>query len=215
MMVFARYVMFSEVYWHHTVRSATAMLQRLVFELADNSHPSEWLAQSDDDFGKSMINLADRHASTHLRDLAHSLFGNQRRLHKRLAQYNYSDDPEVFAALARRPYSELADISFELADCMSQQVSRPLQPTDVLIDAPPQKLEVQFRIPVRLGHAGEHRYVSLGEVSPVVNALATDQFDNYVKRVRVYIAADRISDLPAHFDVRSPLLRIAETTRDG
>ncbi len=33
MMVFARYVMFSEVYWHHAVRSATAMLQRLVFEL--------------------------------------------------------------------------------------------------------------------------------------------------------------------------------------
>ncbi len=33
MMVFARYVMFSEVYWHHTVRSATSMLQRLVWEL--------------------------------------------------------------------------------------------------------------------------------------------------------------------------------------
>jgi hypothetical protein len=29
MMVFARYVMFSEVYWHHAVRSATAMLQRI------------------------------------------------------------------------------------------------------------------------------------------------------------------------------------------
>ncbi|MGC3970653.1 MAG: HD domain-containing protein [Pirellulales bacterium] len=28
MMVFARYVMFSEVYWHHAVRAATAMLQR-------------------------------------------------------------------------------------------------------------------------------------------------------------------------------------------
>ncbi len=28
MMVFARYVMFSEVYWHHAVRCATAMLQR-------------------------------------------------------------------------------------------------------------------------------------------------------------------------------------------
>src|SRR5690606_7299374 len=28
LMVFARYVMFSEVYWHHTVRAATAMLQR-------------------------------------------------------------------------------------------------------------------------------------------------------------------------------------------
>lgn len=33
MMVFARYVMFSEVYWHHAVRSATAMLQRAFFLL--------------------------------------------------------------------------------------------------------------------------------------------------------------------------------------
>ena len=33
LMVFARYVMFSEVYWHHAVRSATAMLQRSFFEL--------------------------------------------------------------------------------------------------------------------------------------------------------------------------------------
>lgn len=31
LMVFARYVMFSEVYWHHAVRSATAMLQRAVW----------------------------------------------------------------------------------------------------------------------------------------------------------------------------------------
>ena len=28
LMVFARYVMFAEVYWHHTVRAATAMLLR-------------------------------------------------------------------------------------------------------------------------------------------------------------------------------------------
>ena len=35
MMVFARYVMFSEVYWHHAVRSATAMFQRAFFLLRD------------------------------------------------------------------------------------------------------------------------------------------------------------------------------------
>src|SRR5207253_10693863 len=33
MMVFARYVMFSEVYWHHGVRAATAMLQRAFYLL--------------------------------------------------------------------------------------------------------------------------------------------------------------------------------------
>ena len=37
MMVFARYVMFSEVYWHHAVRCATAMLQRAFYLLHANS----------------------------------------------------------------------------------------------------------------------------------------------------------------------------------
>ena len=36
MMVFARYVMFSEVYWHHAVRSATAMLQRGFFHIHES-----------------------------------------------------------------------------------------------------------------------------------------------------------------------------------
>src|SRR3989304_4560700 len=35
LIVFARYVMFSEVYWHHGVRSATAMLQRAFYLLHD------------------------------------------------------------------------------------------------------------------------------------------------------------------------------------
>ncbi|MCA9086342.1 MAG: HD domain-containing protein, partial [Planctomycetaceae bacterium] len=33
MMVFARYVMFSEVYWHHAVRAATSMFARCFYEL--------------------------------------------------------------------------------------------------------------------------------------------------------------------------------------
>ena len=45
MMVFARYVMFSEVYWHHGVRSATAMLQRAFYLCC--SERSIWTACSD------------------------------------------------------------------------------------------------------------------------------------------------------------------------
>ncbi len=33
MLIFARYIMFSEVYWHHAVRSATAMFQRAFYLL--------------------------------------------------------------------------------------------------------------------------------------------------------------------------------------
>src|SRR5205807_9925753 len=53
MMVFARYVMFSEVYWHHGVRSATAMLQRAFFMLHERLNlgelfrltEAEWIAE--------------------------------------------------------------------------------------------------------------------------------------------------------------------------
>ena len=40
MLIFARYIMFSEVYWHHAVRSATAMLQRAFYLLHEALDPA-------------------------------------------------------------------------------------------------------------------------------------------------------------------------------
>ncbi len=45
-------------------------------------------------------------------------------------------------------------------------------------------LEVQFN--VEIFFPKENRYRPLGEVSPVVRTLATEQFDDYVKRVRIF-----------------------------
>jgi len=60
----------------------------------------------------------------------------------------------------------------------------PVGPHDVLIDAPPVKLEVQFQLDVR---QRDGSYRTLGELSPVVHALATKQFDVIVKRVRIFV----------------------------
>jgi HD superfamily phosphohydrolase len=61
MMVFARYVMFSEVYWHHAVRSATAMLQRAVYELRDQSDLIEsWLDMDDAKLKESILTCGMR-----------------------------------------------------------------------------------------------------------------------------------------------------------
>jgi hypothetical protein len=56
--------------------------------------------------------------------------------------------------------------------------------TDLLIDAPPPRREVEFEIDVLDTKRGTFR--PLREISPVVDALARTQFDDYVKRVRVY-----------------------------
>jgi hypothetical protein len=52
----------------------------------------------------------------------------------------------------------------------------------------------------------ENCYRPLGEVSPVIRTLATEQFDDYVKRVRIFahprVAADlrALSNLPELLD---------------
>ena len=64
-------------------------------------------------------------------------------------------------------------------------VELPIRENDLLIDTPPVKLEVQFDLQVRLRDGG---FLPLSELSPVVQSLATQQFDAIVKRVRVFVA---------------------------
>jgi hypothetical protein len=54
-----------------------------------------------------------------------------------------------------------------------------------LVDAPPNELEVQFNVDVF--YPKQNVYRRLGDVSPVVRTLALEQFDDYVKRVRIFV----------------------------
>ncbi len=86
MMVFARYVMFSEVYWHHTVRSATAMLQRAFSLLCQRIDFEHVLMFGDADVVRHLQSLAVGGPAAELLD---GLFGPRRRVYKRLAQFSY------------------------------------------------------------------------------------------------------------------------------
>ncbi|WP_235935137.1 HD domain-containing protein [Candidatus Laterigemmans baculatus] len=203
MMVFARYVMFSEVYWHHAVRSATAMLQRAVFllreslELASSTEQTPALKEEGRLDPGGMYDLDDAHWIARIREVAagspaeslvEGLFGPRRRLLKRVAQFNVLDEPARHQQLAHRPYWWLVAASGELAERLSKRLagrlSGPLTAADVIIDAPPVKLEVDINVDV-IDPLGRPR--PLGQVSPVVEALANRQFDSHVKRVRVFV----------------------------
>jgi HD superfamily phosphohydrolase len=187
LMVFARYVMFSEVYWHHAVRSATAMLQRAVYHL---EHHIDWprlFGSTDQEFSSLLLAVAGRESAG---VLVNALFGSERRLFKRVAQYSLLESPEVYERLARRPYDWLVDCSVRLAESIAVSLGEPVAPHEVLIDAPPVKLEVQFDVDVYAAKQGVYR--PLGEVSPVVRTLAKEQFDDYVKRIRVF-ASPRVA----------------------
>ena len=102
-------------------------------------------------------------------------------------------------ALARRPYNNLVACAERLSERLNRFSSHRLKPTDVLIDAPPVKLEVQFQLDVRQRVASADRsgdgFLPLGNLSPVVSSLATNQFDNFVKRVRVFVSPDCLAGL--------------------
>jgi HD superfamily phosphohydrolase len=208
LMVFARYVMFSEVYWHHAVRSATAMLQRAVWLVRQRIDAAS-LVRSDDAAFTSWLMAAA--AGTAAEPLAHGLFGDTRRLYKRAATYDAAHHPAVHRALAGRPYADAVAISARLAAALSQRLGTAIPPHAVLVDAPPAEREVEFRIQVRehVPHGSGHAWRGLETLSPVVRSLAREQFDDLVKRVRIFCAPAMASAIAGCTELESIVLESA------
>lgn len=193
LMVFARYVMFSEVYWHHAVRSATAMFQRAFYDWliqTDSAHWNQIVRWDPSQFVAVLRADTAPASSRHLGDL---LFGERRRLYKRAGSFSCLNHPELYRKIAQQPFAWLVDLSNRLARRLSDAVGRSLSPHDVLIDAPPVGLEVQFA--VQVFDASTSSFRPLGEVSPVVQALATRQFDDFVKQVRIFVDPSIAADV--------------------
>ena len=211
MMVFARYVMFSEVYWHHAVRSATAMLQRSVFLLQNRIDLEASFQLVDADWIR-MLRRAG--GGTVAEPLVEGLFGTRRRLYKRVAEFTAvdaeSEIADVHYRLARKPYWWLVICAEKIAEQVSSQTGKAVHAADILIDAPPVKLEVDINMDV-VSRDGSVRY--LGDVSPVASALAQQQFDNQVKRVRVFVRGDlrnELSDQWTSYDWGRALIDVSE-----
>ena len=182
MMVFARYVMFSEVYWHHAVRSATAMLQRGFYLLRDKLGLDRLVTMTEQPMIEALITASRGTSAAVLLD---GIFGDSRSLYKRLAQYSFVEEPDLYQRMARRPYPELVGFAERIATMLSGAIQENVEPHEVLVDAPPTKLEVDFNIDVH--YTKQNVYRRLGDISPVVRTLAQEQFDHYVKRVRIFV----------------------------
>lgn len=183
LMVFARYVMFSEVYWHHAVRAATSMFARGFFEIYRQLDLSELLGMTEE----RMIDHLCRAAAGHPAELLfEGIFGPRREIYKRAAEFSHYQAEDVYRRVARRPFTELVSLSGRVAERLSQSWGGKVEAVDVLIDAPPPHREIEMAIDVYFPK--ENVYRPLRIVSPVVDALARTQFDEYVKRVRVFVA---------------------------
>jgi len=196
MMVFSRYVMFSEVYWHHAVRSATAMLQRAFYLLYRGLDLDALFRLNEPAFIAEMLRQSEGHPA---RELLEGLFGPVRKLYKRVAQYSFFEHRDVYTQLARRPYAWLATFSEQFAAVVGPAIGRVVAPHEILFDAPPLKCEIQFEVDVLF--LKDDTYRPLSEVSPVCRSLAQEQFDDYVKKVRLFVHPRVADDLRSRIDL--------------
>lgn len=194
LLVVARSVMFSEVYWHHAVRAATAMLQRAVWLLREAIVPAELVRFDDPSFITWAAAAANGGAAA---PLVAGLFGPRRQLHKRVAMFDPLHHAAVHTAVAGRRYADLVRISHRLATLAGARLGQPIDPNTLLVDAPPAEREIEFRLQVRERRPGGEgssawAWIPLADRSPLIRSLAREQFDDVVKRVRIF-APDEVA----------------------
>ena len=105
-----------------------------------------------------------------------------------------SQERELYQRLARRPYPWLAACASSLRPWPARRWAAwsPRTRSSSTPRRGPAKCNSTSRsiFPRR-------RYRALGEVSPVIRTLATEQFDDYVKRVRIFAHPRVVDDLRA------------------
>lgn len=203
LMVFARYVMFSEVYWHHAVRSATCMFARAFYDLRRQLDLHELFQQTEADVIHALRGLA---RGGPCEPLLEGIFGPRRQIYKRVLECMLHQNGEIYERLARQPFEYLLRCAERLAAELGREIGEPLSPTEILIDAPPGNREVEFQVDIYFPK--EKSYRPLRDVSPVVRALAGTQFDDYVKRVRIYAHPRCARRLAAVDDLSEKVVRV-------
>ncbi len=193
--LFGRYTMFSEAYWHHTVRSVSAMVEAALGDLqsrgilgTSDERLEELLARSDDEMLEWLWTLSPdgSMASSLLSGITH----HRRRLHKRVFTLSrifddavYTDAHDTVMALDA---GGIRDLTGRLRAEMASHFGLELQDGDVVLDTPPRDKDTLEDIEVVFPALAQDRRVALTQVSGLVQGIATD-FLRVVKKTRVFV----------------------------
>jgi len=181
LMVFARYVMFSEVYWHHAVRSATSMFAHGFYRVYRQLELRSLFRMSESEMIATLRNESKENSAF---DLFDGIFGERRRLFKCVAEYSMFQNRELYQKLAQKPFSFFVKCARILAKTIEQHQGFAVPESHLIIDGPPTQREIEFKVDIYFPR--ENVYRSLREISSVVDGLARTQFDDSVKKVRLF-----------------------------
>jgi uncharacterized protein len=194
-LLFAKYQMYRNVYWHHAVRSGTAMYKRLVDEaLAAGIVDARTLSTYDDE--GLLHRLGERGQSPLLSAL------RQRRLYKRVLEC-------PAAELEDEALSWIADdraLTIAVEDRLADELG--LAPGELLLDFPTKAQMLGLDLPV-VRRSGEVRRLTTAGLEGAINLpMLSEQLYQSARWLRVF-AVRRVDASRA--DLLAKLLRVAKT----
>jgi hypothetical protein len=180
-LLFARYQMYRNVYWHHAVRSATAMFKRAVrTALAHGELTVDAVAHSTDE------GLMQRLRETHGNEIATRL--RQRKLYKRLVDIAGEEVPED----AGDWVAECPDLVERVENKLAANLR--LQPGEVLLDFPAKAKMIEVDMPLLRKDGTVEPLAAPDGTSQLGIHRIADELHARARRLRVFAATSRPLD---------------------
>ena len=175
-LLFAKYQMYRNVYWHHAVRSATCMFKRAVrIAVRRGSISAHSIAEATDDGLMELLISRDRNP------LASSI--RARRLHKRALDIPASDVPgDVQPWVTQNP-----DLLEQVEDALARQVG--LDPGGLLLDFPARTAMLGVDLPLRTRSGAVERLTDAGRVGHLGLPRVADELYRSARRLRIFVSS--------------------------
>lgn len=198
-LIFASYIMYRDVYWHHTGRIAAAMLRRALTEaLAAGDFAVEDFIDLDDEQALGLLRASPNPVT---RDLVERLTGAGRRLYKRVARLNYAralagDYGEEIRALVQADYWEREAWARDACAELARRSGRPVEPHHLLVDIVGGGKSLFFEVPVV---AGGRVYTTADPEVSVLAPYIARNFQEQAKYVLLAAPAELVNDFQQMF----------------
>ena len=181
-LLFAKYQMYRNVYWHHAVRSATCMFKRAVREaVRRGSVTAELIAEATDDGLMELL----------IRESPHGLAASirARRLHKRALDLPASDVPEDL-----QPWvAEDPDLLELVEDSVAETVGLPSG--GVLLDYPARSSMLGVNLPLRTRRGMIERLTDAGRAGQLGLPRVADELYRSARRLRIFVSSQPSASL--------------------
>jgi uncharacterized protein len=174
-LLFAKYQMYRNVYWHHAVRSATCMFKRAVrIAVRRGSVTVQGIADATDDGLMELLISHDRN------ELASCI--RARRLHKRALDLPASEVPgDVQPWVSGNP-----DLLERVEDAIAEQADLP--PGGVLLDFPARTAMLGVNIPLRTRGGSVERLTDAGRAGHLGLPRVADELYRSARRLRIFVS---------------------------